>query len=511
METGLLFTALGSAAWAIYAQWNNRLLLGKINQEQEEMKELRKAVEPPGLNEARLMAVQESIADMTTILNQDGVILAMFTRAGFHSVVPDQRVVGQSVNLVYDPVVAARYIQAMEQALLTGRMQSFTYESEYKSRAYGREVRLSACGEEIIVIEHDMTERLALAKQLRYLGQYDSLTGLLNRRRFAEELRRLKEEKVFPVGAVVCDLDGLKLINDTLGYEQGDKLLVTAAGMLQHCFRPQDCIARIGGDEFAVLLPNVQLDTIATICTQLAETVEEYNSTLPSVHLGFAIGFAISERTSDLEALFVEADNDMVQKKLLRSGNGHQAILEGMLQLAQTRDYFASAHPERMEAYAILLAERLNLSEERIANLRLLARFHDIGKAGLEENLIMKPGRLTASELREVSRHSELGCRIVRVIPQLAPIAELILKHHEWWDGSGYPLGLTADAIPLECRILALVDAYEVMTAGRPYRPARSCEEAMEELRQGAGSQFDPELVSQFLQLLCFEATGREG
>ena len=381
-------------------------------------------------------------------------------------------------------------------------MQSFTYEIEHKSRAYGREARLSVCGEELIVIERDMTERLAMAKELRYLSQYDPLTGLFNRSRFAQELRRMKGEEFCPIGAVICDLDGLKLINDTLGYEQGDKLLATAAGILQHYFRPQDYLARIGGDEFAMLLPNIQPDTIETICNQIAEAVEEYNAMLPSAPLGFAIGFAVSECPIDLEALFVEADNAMYQKKLLRDGDANQAILEGMVQLAQTRDYCAIAHPERMEAYAIQLAEGLAMSEDRIENLRLLSRFHDIGKAGLEENLILKPGRLTVSELREVARHSELGCRIVRSIPQLAPVAELILKHHEWWDGRGYPLGLKATAIPLECRILAIVDAYEVMTAGRPYRPARSQEEAMEELRQGAGSQFDPELVTKFLQLL---------
>ncbi|WP_245867411.1 Cyclic di-GMP phosphodiesterase [Sporomusa silvacetica DSM 10669] len=137
-----------------------------------------------------------------------------------------------------------------------------------------------------------------------------------------------------------------------------------------------------------------------------------------------------------------------------------------------------------------------------MTDLKLLAQFHDIGKVGIPDKILFKPGTLTPEKFNEMQRHSEIGFRIAQSSPDLNLIADYILKHHEWWDGSGYPMGLSGENIPLECRILSIADAYDAMTSDRPYRKALVHKHAIDELRRFAGIQFDPELVENFITLV---------
>ena len=135
-----------------------------------------------------------------------------------------------------------------------------------------------------------------------------------------------------------------------------------------------------------------------------------------------------------------------------------------------------------------------------MTDLRLLAQFHDIGKVGIPDRILLKPGPLSPEEMVEMKRHSEIGHRIANSSPDLLPVADWVLKHQEWWNGAGYPLGLAGEKIPIECRILAIADAYDAMTSDRPYRKAMSHDAAVTELRRCAGTQFDPTLVELFIQ-----------
>jgi HD-GYP domain-containing protein (c-di-GMP phosphodiesterase class II) len=148
------------------------------------------------------------------------------------------------------------------------------------------------------------------------------------------------------------------------------------------------------------------------------------------------------------------------------------------------------------------LALVLGVTMRHISDLSLLSKFHDIGKVGVPDRILFKPSTLTTEEMLEMQRHCEIGHRIAQSAPDLAPIADWILKHHEWWNGKGYPLGLKGEDIPLECRILAIVDAYDAMTNNRPYRKALSPKKALIELKRCSGTQFDPCLVSKFVEML---------
>jgi len=355
----------------------------------------------------------------------------------------------------------------------------------------------------------DITQRKQMEEKLKEMSFHDSLTGLYNRNFFEEEMARLDDGRHNPVGLVVCDLDGLKFANDTLGHEAGDHMLINTANTLRRHFRSSDIIARIGGDEFAILLTEINSTTLEQIMQRLRQAVQEHNTTESEIPLSLSVGHALGEgETTDMHALFREADNRMYREKIQREGSARSAILQALTGSMQARDFNTQGHCDRLQELAALLARSLDLPHDSVNDLSLLARFHDLGKVGIPDHILFKPGNLTDEEWRQMRQHCEIGHRIASSVPDLEPIAEFILKHHERWDGQGYPLGLSGRNIPLPCRILAIADAYDAMTSDRPYRGAMTSEEALAELRRCAGTQFDPELVDRFIRALHETGTG---
>ncbi|MDI6711076.1 MAG: PocR ligand-binding domain-containing protein [Bacillota bacterium] len=353
----------------------------------------------------------------------------------------------------------------------------------------------------IIESFRDIGARKRIEERLRYLTMHDPLTGLYNRAYFEEEMRRVDIARQGPVSIIVADVDGLKIINDTLGHYRGDEFLKAAAGAIRRIFRAGDCVARIGGDEFAAILHHTDHDAAERACRRIRATVMTYNNAGDTVvPLSLSIGLATTgDPSMNPSDLFKEADNNMYREKLLSSASVRNATVQALMAALEARDFITEGHADRLQHLAGALGRAIGLAESGLANVRLLARFHDIGKVGIPDRILFKPGPLTPEERREMQRHSEIGHRIALSSPVLAPIADLILKHHEWWDGNGYPLRQKGKEIPLECRILAIVDAYDAMTSDRPYREAMPREEAFRELLRCAGTQFDPYLLQKFI------------
>jgi diguanylate cyclase (GGDEF)-like protein/PAS domain S-box-containing protein len=355
----------------------------------------------------------------------------------------------------------------------------------------------------VVGIAADITDLKLGEEKLKYLSLHDPLTGLYNRIFFEEEMSRIERGRHTTVGIVSCDVDGLKLVNDTLGHDQGDRLLVTAADVIRGCFREGDLVARIGGDEFSVVLPDTTESAVENACQRIQEAVADYNAAHPELPVSISVGSAVSHGAHrSPKDLFKEADNSMYRKKLYHTQSVRSTIVKTLINTLKERDLTAEKHLPRLEKLLVSVAALMGLPEAVRSDLSLLAKFHDIGKVGIPDAILFKEGALTSEEWTEMKRHCEIGYRIALSAPDLIPIADWILKHHEWWNGQGYPLGIEGEEIPFECRLLALADAYEALTSARSYRKALSHAEAVAELRKYSGTQFDPNLLEKFVKML---------
>ena len=350
----------------------------------------------------------------------------------------------------------------------------------------------------------DITERKEAEERLRHLSLHDQLTGLYNRLYLENEKQRLSKGRYYPITIISMDVDGLKLVNDTLGHERGDELLIATAELLQKCLRGSDVLARYGGDEFVALLPATDYQSGKNIVSRIKSRVEKYALTMrDQLPLNISIGMAVAEHSGkDLEEVFKEADDLMYRDKLSKDITVRSQIIRSLMAALEERDFITSGHAHRLEDLCCRVGVKIGLTEMQLSDLALLAQVHDLGKVGIPDHVLSKQEPLTDEEWHIMKQHSEKGYRIARASTDLAEIADLILRHHERWDGRGYPLGLKGEEIPVECRILGIVDAFDAMTNDRPYRKAMSIAEAGQEIKKCAGSQFDPGLVDIFLDLL---------
>ena len=470
-------------------------------------------------SERRFRSMLENVELITVIIDKSGSIIFCNDFALALTGFQKTEVIGQNYFDIFTPCEISKNAKAWFKEVLNKK--KFIGPNNYPIQTKNGEKRLVNWNNTLLFdldgnvsgvssIGEDITARRQFQEKLEHMSFHDALTGLYNRTYFEEQLCLLKEDCFTPVGMIVCDVDGLKLVNDTLGHTIGDRLLQLAAGIITSCFRQEDRLCRIGGDEFAIILPKSELLIVQQACHRIRSAVEKYNEENPEFPLSLSVGFAVSGKTSaNISEAFKEADNNMYREKLHRSKSTRSAIVQALMKALEVRDFITEGHADRLQELVISLGREMNLSERNLADLRLLAQFHDIGKVGIPDRILFKPGRLTGEESKEMQRHSEIGHRIAQSAPDLLPIADHILRHHEWWNGGGYPLGLKGDGIPLECRILAIADAYDAMTSDRPYRNAMSQEEAFIELINNSGIQFDPKLVPIFIRVFARDQTER--
>ena len=353
----------------------------------------------------------------------------------------------------------------------------------------------------------------------------DSVTGLFNHRAVHQRLNWALEQakkQQHPLSVIMMDMDNFKLFNDTYGHPVGDQVLKQVGSTLQEFCPPKAVLGRYGGDEFIVVLPNTNSDEALVTAQKLRGTMDltgferANEDRIVPVTLSFGVASFPADSTNRHELLTIADSNLYAAKhsddriaatteaqranRQLR-GEGSFAVLDALVTAVDNKDRYTRQHSEGVTEYALWIAEEMGMSEESLRQVRVGGLLHDIGKIGVPNEILRKPGRLTPEECEILQRHPWIGALIVSAVPGMEGVVEAVRSHHERWDGQGYPGQLAGEEIPVLGRIMAVADAFSAMTTNRTYRRALTWEGAIQELRVHRGTQFDPTMVDVFLRV----------
>lgn len=354
-----------------------------------------------------------------------------------------------------------------------------------------------------VVSFKDNTERIEYEKSLISLGYEDYLTKLYNRRYFNEKLTEMDIEENYPLAIIIGDINGLKFINDSFGHSYGDELLTKTSELLLQSFDENTLIARMGGDEFAIALPNttaIEVDKILEIITSKLNKIL-INALPISIAFGYSIKIASDESISPI---YKNAENIMYRDKMLKSRSMRSNAIETILNTLHEKDGYSETHSRRVAEVSSNIAKAYGMNNQEIQVIRTAGLLHDIGKIIIPSDILNKIGKLTKNEYMKMKEHPEIGFRLLNTRRDMKEISEIVFSHHERWDGKGYPKQLKKAETPIQSRIIAIADAYDAMTSDRTYKDKLTMEEALIEVSNFSGTQFDPELVKVFVDNFSF-------
>jgi len=354
---------------------------------------------------------------------------------------------------------------------------------------------------EIVCVSRNIEDRKKTQENLEYLNYYDQLTGVYNRHFYQEELKRLDVEKNYPLALLMLDVNGLKVTNEVFGHRAGDLLLQNLGAMLRKECSSDEVIARIGGDEFIILATGTDEKKVKALMEGLNRAIEVEKAS--NVMLSISMGVCVKENGEiAIEEIFKMAENDMFRHKISSSVSLRSKTIDLVMNSLYAKSMREMLHSKRIGDLCQEMGTKLGMPKEDVKQLRVAGMMHDIGKIGVADKILNKDGKLDDDEWEEMKKHPEIGYRILSSLNEFSEIAEFVLEHQERWDGQGYPRGLAGEDISLQARIIALADAYDAMTVDRSYRKGMTHEEAIDEIREGSGAQFDSNLTRVFIEIV---------
>jgi len=450
--------------------------------------------------EEKSRSIIEAIPDVLFTFDLNGVFIDCEANDDKILIVPKEYFIGKTISEIMPKEVTALAYENLNLVFKTGKLHSFEYKLVNEGLDSYCEIRMVKSGENnVLAVLRDITIRKKLEEKLEYLSYNDQLTGLYNRRFYEEELKRLDVKENYPLTIVLGDVNGLKLINDSFGHVIGDELIKKSAQIIKNGCRAQDVIIRLGGDEFILLLPKTDI-------YEAEEIIEHINNLsrkekIQNIDISISFGYETKRyEEEDIQNVFTKAEDYMYKRKLFESANMRGKTIDTIINTLNEKNKREEQHSVRVSELCKLMGKNLGLPERKIQELETAGLLHDIGKIAIEESILNKPDKLTDDEYNEIKRHPEIGYRILSTVNEMAEIGQYVLLHHEMWNGRGYPKGLKDLEIPIESRIIGIVDAYDAMTSERSYRKPLSKEFAIEELKRNSGIQFDPELVKLFVE-----------
>lgn len=358
----------------------------------------------------------------------------------------------------------------------------------------------------LLSIVRNITDRKKKEDENLYLSYHDVLTGLYNRRFYEEEIKRLDTERNLPISIIMGDVNGLKLINDAFGHNAGDELLQKAASAIRSACRTEDIVARWGGDEFVILLPKTKTEEADEIVKRIKD--QYLNVYVNAIRVSISFGWDTKRKNDeDILKVLKSAEDYMYKHKFIENEGMKDNIISTIINTLHEKNPREEQHSQRVSEICQNIGKALGFSEIKVSKLKIAGLLHDIGKIAIEEGILNKPGKLTEQEWYEIKRHPDIGYRILNSSPDMLELADCIWAHHERWDGTGYPKGLKGEAIPVVARIIALADSYDAMTSERS-RNDLSEEEVLAEIRNNAGTQFDPEIARIFIEQVLVKRWG---
>ncbi|NLG04571.1 MAG: diguanylate cyclase, partial [Clostridia bacterium] len=352
-----------------------------------------------------------------------------------------------------------------------------------------------------LLVFNDITQEHELMENLEYSAIHEQLTGLYNTSYYNQQMKEFEKDENMPLAIALWNINGLKMMNDFYGNERANQAVKVVAKCIKRGLHEGDIAIRMYGDETMVIMKN----------TFEKEAVSRMNKISRWIHSNKDAGFYISAEfgvavkmiaTDSIEECLTSARNTMYQKKMLNQDSVRSSILNSLKSSLRESDFETEQHAERTSTMAIELGKRLGLDDRELGELSLVSVLHDIGKLSIPDNILQKAQKLDDEEWEIMKNHTIKGYELAKISPELEGIADAILHHHEKWDGTGYPSGLREEEIPLNSRIITVVDSFDVMTHDRPYHTAITVKQAKEKLIQCAGTQFDPMIVKTFLQML---------